>query len=169
MSRLWILPILLSTSMSAAAQPQNLFLNRSYDFWQDTHPGAGLACTDEGDRVQLTDGYTNYKAGSIRHDKPTVGWDAEVNVPVVIWFDLEEPATLSELRDYTTGGGGDGAVEVGVRVLVSLDDKTYVPAGEWPVPDPGTPNHRTRSRPRKPSSPAAAGSTCEWGSRITCF
>ena len=92
-------------------------------------------CKDEDDTIQLTDGYTHYTAGPIWRDKPTVGWGAGVNVPVVIWFDLGEPATLSELCFGTTGGGGAGVVDVGLRIFVSLDNKNYVIAGERPPPD----------------------------------
>ena len=72
----------------------------------------------------------------------TVGWAAGVDVPVVFHFDLEQEATLRQLRFNTVGGGGSGVVEVGLRVFVSLDDQDYVLAAEHvapPLPRPGQP------------------------------
>jgi hypothetical protein len=62
----------------------------------------------------------------------TVGWTAGVNVPVVVLFDLGQEASLSSLLFNTTGGGNAGVHEAGIRVFVSLDDQSYVLAGERP-------------------------------------
>ncbi|MBI3920738.1 MAG: hypothetical protein HY318_04905 [Armatimonadetes bacterium] len=130
----WHIPALclLPLSTCAPATDHNLVFNRPYDYWPEPNYDH---CTDDGDRTQLTDGYTNYQSGRIWVEKPTVGWCPPPNVPVVIRFDLGEPATLSELRFNTTGGGAAGVVDVGLRVYVSLDDKVYIPAGERPPPD----------------------------------
>jgi len=66
--------------------------------------------------------------------KSCVGWASGVDVPIVMHFDLGGTSTLSELRFNTAGGGGAGVVEVGLRVFVSLDDKSYVPAAEHKAP-----------------------------------
>lgn len=119
----------------AGAQGKNLVLNRAYEYWPSPDYGGPDECKDEDDRIQLTDGKTFYQRGRIWGDKSTVGWSAGVNVPVVIQFDLGAEATISELRFNTTGGGSAGVVEVGLRVYVSLDNQTYVIAGERAPPD----------------------------------
>ena len=116
---------------AGTAAERNLVLGRSYQYWP--LPSYQL-CKDEGDKTQLTDGFTAYKGGPIWRLKSTVGWAAGVRVPVVIWFDLGVASTLSELRFNTAGGGGAGVVDVGLRVYVSLDDQGYVLAGERPAP-----------------------------------
>lgn len=60
---------------------------------------------DDGDSTQLTDGKTKYTGGMWMFPS-TVGWTAGIDVPVVIHFDLEKEATLSELRFNSAGGGG---------------------------------------------------------------
>jgi hypothetical protein len=129
----WLLP-----GSLGIADDHNLVRGRRYDMWPRP---AYSYCTDDGDRTQLTDGYTNYKSGRIWVDKTTVGWGLPLNQPAVILFDLGQPATLSQLRFYTTGGGGAGVVDVGLRVFVSLDNQRYVPAGERPPPP--SPNQNT--------------------------
>jgi hypothetical protein len=121
---------------AGTAAERNLVLGRSYQFWP--LPSYQL-CKDEGDKSQLTDGFTAYKDGPIWRLKSTVGWAAGVRVPVVIWFDLGVASTLSEVRFNTAGGGGAGVVDVGLRVYVSLDDQSYVLAGERPAPPPPPP------------------------------
>jgi hypothetical protein len=116
---------------SASAAERNLVRGRSYEYWP--LPAYQL-CKDEGDKTQLTDGYTAYTVGRIWPLKSTVGWVAGVRVPVVIWFDLGAPSTLVEVRFNTTGGGGAGVVDVGLQIYASLDDKSYVLAGERPAP-----------------------------------
>lgn len=64
---------------------------------------------------------------------------------MVIWGDLGEPATLSELGFGTTGGDGAGVVDVGLPIFVSLHNKSYVIAGERPPPGaPSAAQHTTR-------------------------
>ena len=89
----------------AAAEETNLILNRPYDYWPVPAYGGPNECTDAGDAVQLTDGVAG---GAAWGSKPTVGWSAGLNIPVVVRFDLGEAATLSELRFNTVGGGGAG-------------------------------------------------------------
>ena len=127
----------------ARASDTHLIPNRSYEYFPLPNyggPDECDECKDEDDTSQLTDGFTHYTAGTIWHDKPTVGWSAGVNVPVVIWFDLGEPATLSELRFGTTGGDGAGVVDVGLPIFVSR----YVIAGERPR------ERKNSNRPRLP-------------------
>ena len=137
MSRLWILTILCSAILAAPAagrpQQRNLVLNRPYDY----HPNPKYSDTpkEAGDITQLTDGKT-FPSSSLWTQKSTVGWIAGVDVPVVIWFDLGREATVTELRFHTASGLGAGVVEVGLQVFVSLDDQTYVLAGELPAPRP---------------------------------
>jgi len=52
--------------------------------------------------------------------------------PVVVLFDLGQEASLSSLLFNTTGGGNAGVHEAGIRVFVSLDDQSYVLAGDRP-------------------------------------
>ncbi len=138
MSRLWIPAILCSTILAApaAGQQRNLVLNRPYDY----HPNPRYSDSkDEGDIRQLTDGKT-FPSSSLWMQKSTVGWIAGLGAsdsgPVVIHFDLGAEATLSELRFHSAGGGAAGVVEVGLKLFVSLDDQTYVLAGELPAPRP---------------------------------
>jgi len=118
-----------------AAKPTNLVLRRGYEYWPLPNYGGPDECKDEDDKIQLTDGQTFYQRGRIWGDKSTVGWSAGVNTPVVMLFDLGAEATLSELRFNTTGGGSAGVVDVGLRVYVSLDNQTYVIAGERAPPE----------------------------------
>jgi hypothetical protein len=110
----------------------NLILNQPYTY----HPIPGYSTTtDAGDTTQLTDGSTSYLGGSaLWFLQSTVGWSAGVIVPIVILFDLGQEASLSNLRFNTTGGGSAGVNEAGIRVFVSLDDQSYVLAGEVPPP-----------------------------------
>ncbi|MFH0964948.1 MAG: hypothetical protein V2A58_13190 [Planctomycetota bacterium] len=122
----------LAVMIACGARGENLALGRPYTF----HPGPTYThCADEGDKTQLTDGETRYTGGMWMFPS-TVGWSAGIDVPVVILFDLGEEATLSKLLFNTAGGGGAGVVEVGLRVYVSLDDKSYVLAGEHTAPPP---------------------------------
>ena len=109
---------------------KNLVLKRPYTYFPKPmyHD-----CKDEGDVQQLTDGVTQY-AANMWVNKSCVGWAQGVNVPIVMHFDLGAEATLSELRFNTAGGGGAGVVEVGLRIFLSLDDKSYVPAAEHKAP-----------------------------------
>jgi len=134
---------LVTLAGAVRATETNLILNKPYDYFPVPKYGGPDECTDEDNTIQLTDGVTHYTAG------PTVGWGAGINVPVVIGFDLGEPATLSELRFNTTGGGSAGVVDVGLRVFVSLDNQSYVIAGERPPPDAASADQ----------APAAA---CRW-------
>jgi len=131
---------LLMLTWAAQAQERNVALHRAYDYWPkpDYHH-----CADAGDATQLTDGETRYTGGMWMFPS-TVGWAAGIDVPVVIHFDLGEEATLSELRFNSAGGGGAGVVEVGLRVFVSLDDQSYVLAGELPAPPPPAKEEQVR-------------------------
>ena len=122
---------LVGVTAACDAQEKNLVLGRPYTYWPEPEY---VDCTDEGDITQLTDGETEYGPGMWRNYPSCVGWIASINVPTVMHFDLGQEATLSELRFNTVGGGSAGVVEVGVRVFVSLHDKSYVLAGEHPAP-----------------------------------
>jgi hypothetical protein len=138
---------LLALAVTAArADERNLVLHRPYELWPEPSYGE---CTDPDDGVQLTDGFKN---GSSWRQKPTVGWSHPAKGLAVIWFDLGEPATLSELKFYTVGGGAADVVDVGLRVFVSLDNQDFVPAGERPGPGPAEAN-REISRPITMSVP----------------
>ncbi len=131
MKLLCVLSCLFVLAASAAfAQERNLVLKRAYEMWPVPNYGGTEECTDAGDVVQLTDGETFYQRGRIWGDKSTVGWAMPLNEPAVMWFDLGEEATLSELRFNTCGGGGAGVVDVGLRIFGSVDDKNYIPIGE---------------------------------------
>jgi hypothetical protein len=125
----------------AAAEETNLILNRPYDYWPVPAYGGPNECTDAGDAVQLTDGVAG---GADWGSKPTVGWCAGVNVPVVVRFDLGEAATLSELRFNTVGGGVAGVVDVGLRIYGSLDNQDYIPIGERKPPSVAEADKGTR-------------------------
>jgi len=136
------LGLALVVSLACVAEETNLARGRPYSYCPEpTYPH----CTDEGDTKQLTDGVTQYKAGSIWMLKSCVGWYAGESAPAVILFDLGAEATLSELRFNTTGGGGSGVQDVGVCVYVSLDDRDYVLAAEFPTP-PAIPADKTTIR-----------------------
>ncbi len=143
MSRRKILPFLCAMILvvSAVAQPQNLVLNRPYDYWPVPAYGGPNECTDAGDAVQLTDGVAG---GAAWGSKPTVGWSAGLNIPVVVRFDLGEAATLSELRFNTVGGGGAGVVDVGLRIYGSLDNQDYIPIGKRKPPSAAEADKGTR-------------------------
>ena len=132
------LPVLLALHCTLATLPvsgaedHNLILKRAYTYFPVPmyHDSK-----DEGDIHQLTDGVTQY-AGGMWMNKSCVGWGRPPDVPIVMHFDLGEEATLNELRFNTCGGGGAGVVEVGLRIFMSLDDKTYVPGGVHEAPPP---------------------------------
>lgn len=115
---------------ACGAGERNLVLGRQYTYWPDPSYGD---CADTQDLTQLTDGETKY-GGNMWMNKSCVGWASGVDVPIVMHFDLGEEATLSELRFNTCGGGGADVVEVGLRIFLSLDDKTYVPGGKHQAP-----------------------------------
>jgi hypothetical protein len=135
--------LLVLAATASGASERNLVQGRSYEMWPPPNYGGAEECTDEGDTVQLTDGATGYQRGRIWGDKPTVGWALPLNEPAVMGFDLGEPATLTELRFNTTGGGGAGVVDVGLRIFGSLDDTTYVLLGERPPPSPSAADQGT--------------------------
>ena len=125
---------------SGRGEQKNLVLKRPYT----VHPEPSYSlCTDEGDKTQLTDGETRYTGGMWTFPT-TVGWIAGIDVPVVIHFDLGQETTLSELRFNSAGGGGADVVEVGLRVYVSLDDRSYVLGGELPAPPPPPEDQKRR-------------------------
>jgi hypothetical protein len=133
--------MLIITSPAFAADRENLILKRPYSYWpepkyHDSH--------DDGDITQLTDGFTEYRP-SMWMNKSCVGWAAGVDIPVVMHFDLGEESTIHELRFNTAGGGGAGVVEVGLRVYVSLDDKTYTYTAEHQAPPPPAEGKATRT------------------------
>ena len=125
---------LVAVGTAFGEQEKNLVLGRPYTYWPEPLYND---CKDAGDITQLTDGETEYRA-NMWMNLSCVGWARGINVPVVMHFDLGQEATLSELRFNTAGGGGAGVVEVGLRIFVSLDDASYVLAGEHPAPAPPT-------------------------------
>ena len=118
-------------SLSGAAET-NLVRGLPYTYWPEPEY---YFCSDEQDGIQLTDGETQY-AGGMWMNRSCVGWAAGIDVPAVTHFDLGAASTLEELVFNTCGGGGAGVVEVGLRVLVSLDDQSYVTAAEHVAPSP---------------------------------
>jgi len=121
---------LVAVGTAFGEEEKNLVLGRPYTYWPEPLYND---CKDDADITQLTDGETQY-AGNMWMHLSCVGWARGINVPVVMHFDLGQEATLSELRFNTAGGGGAGVVEVGLRIFVSLDDKSYVLAGEHTAP-----------------------------------
>ena len=124
--------VALAAIPALGAENENLVLNRAHSYFPMPEY---YDSQDPDDYRQLTDGVTQY-AGNMWMNKSCVGWAAGVDVPVVMLFDLGEEATLDELRFNTCGGGGAGVVEIGLRVFMSLDDKTYVPAAAHRAPTP---------------------------------
>jgi hypothetical protein len=126
----WItLLCLAAASQAFGEEKKNLVLEKPYTYWPEPNYHH---CTDKGDKTQLTDGETKYAPGMWMFPT-TVGWSPALDVPVVVHFDLGEEATVNELVFNSCGGGGAGVVQPGLRVLVSLDDESYVPAGEMPA------------------------------------
>ena len=111
---------------------ENLVLGRAYDYWPKPNYNES---TDKGDITQLTDG-ASFPSESMWTRQSTVGWAVGLEVPVVIRFDLGQEATVKEVRFATASGIDAGVVVVGLRVFASLDDRTYVLAGELPAPAP---------------------------------
>jgi hypothetical protein len=129
----FVLPCLLLVGPVLGEGETNLVLHRPYEYWPEpTYHHTG----DEGDARQLTDGHSDTSSWSLWMQKSAVCWIAGVNVPVVIRFDLGREATMTELHFHTAGGIHAGVVEAGLQVFVSLDDETYVLAGELPAPPP---------------------------------
>ncbi len=128
---LTLLCVLATTAVLGAAD-ENLILHRKHYYFPVPEY---YDSKDADDYKQITDGVTQY-TGGMWMNKSCVGWGMGVDVPVVILFDLGEEATVNELRFNTCGGGGAGVVEVGLRIFMSLDDKTYVPAATHVAPTP---------------------------------
>ena len=123
----------LAAAPAFSGESKNLVIDRPYTYWPE--PEYYDSFDPENDPIHLTDGATTYGPG-MWMNKTTVGWAAGLDVPVVIHFDLGEEATIEELVFNTCGGGGAGVVEVGIRVFVSLDDKSYILAAEHTAPPP---------------------------------
>jgi len=126
-----VLVCLLAASPAFGAD-ENLVLNSPYSYFPVP---AYYGSTDADDDKQLTDGVTEY-AGGMWTNTSCVGWGLGLDVPAVILFDLGEEATVNELRFNTCGGGSADVVEVGLRIFMSLDDKTYVPGATHTAPTP---------------------------------
>ena len=124
------LSCLIAATTAYGDQDTNLVLNRTYTYSPEP---MYHHCKDCGDVTQLIDGVTQY-AGRMWMNESCVGWARGVDVPIMMHFDLGEEATLNELRFNTAGGGGADVVEVGLRIFLSLDDKSYVPGGEHKAP-----------------------------------
>ncbi len=121
----------LAGGYQAMAADQNLVLSSPYDYYPSP---TYSTTTDAGDITQLTDGYKS-GSGSMWVLASTVGWIEGVNIPVVIHFDLGQEASLSEVRFYSAVSDlGTGVAQVGLDVYVSLDDLSYVLAGQRPAP-----------------------------------
>jgi hypothetical protein len=131
-ARLFAGLVVIASASGTAFAAENLIAKRAYTYFPEP---SYADCKDGGDKVQLTDGQTHY-AGNMWVNKSCVGWASGVDVPIVIHFDLGKEATLNELRFNTCGGGGAGVVEVGLRVFLSLDDKSYVAAATHAAPAP---------------------------------
>ena len=102
---------------------ENLALNKSYTF--SPKPNYPL-CTDDSDKIQLTDGKTS---GCRWTEKSTVGWvKPEPFVEVII--DLGQSCAIREVNVHTIGGGA-ATVEFPefIAVLVSDTNSKFRLAG----------------------------------------
>ena len=117
---------------------RNLILHAPYTYY----PAPVYSyTTDAGDMTDLTNGKTLTNIMQMWKQKSTVGWISQINVPVVMLFDLKKEATLTELIFNTVGGGGAGIMDPSISVYGSLDNKYYVPLGKLnapPMPKPTT-------------------------------
>lgn len=122
LKRFFILFLLVCNGKPISAG-ENLALNKSYKL--TPAPNYKL-CTDDLDKVQLTDGRTY---GSWWVNKSTVGWNP-VSTGIEIAIDLQQSMPIDEVKVYSVGGGFAG-VEFPqfIAVLVSDDNRTYGLAG----------------------------------------
>lgn len=122
LKRIFILALLMCNYRTVLGE-ENLALNKSYEF--NCKPNYKL-CTDELDKIQLTDGKTY---GSSWRSKNTVGWQS-VSTGIEVIIDLRQSMPIDKVKVYSIGGGfADVEFPQFIAVLVSDDDRTYSFAG----------------------------------------
>lgn len=116
--RLFILLLLVLYPRAVSAEI-NLALHKSYTI--SPKPNYRL-CTDEGDKLQLTDGKSY---GSDWRSRSTVGWQGMVTTPEIT-IDLEKKSYIDEVRVHSIGGGAAGVkYPAFIAVLVSEDGENF--------------------------------------------